>query len=201
MAEENISVQSFTRVHMVPRVNQGQTVAIAFEIQGSPPVAYGAPVHVLQQLFLRIPQVLADAKKVRAEAGLVDAPDAPTLAAVPWVVESLVASQGTDGQLKLAVQMNGCSVDLSFSLEQASELVALLSSIEKPKDEAKKVAKVAPKIEAKAVPSKSVPSKVVTKEVAKKLVLAKPTAKAAGNLSKTKVVPKKPAVKAKTTKK
>ena len=196
MAEENISVQSFTRVHMVPRVNQGQTVAIAFEIQGSPPVAYGAPVHVLQQLFLRIPQVLADAKKVRAEAGLVDAPDAPVLAAVPWVVESLVASPGNDSQLNLAVQMNGCSVDLSLSLEQASELVALLSSKEKPKGELKKVAKVAPKIEAKAVPSK-----VVTKEVAKKQVLAKPTAKAASNLSKTKVAPKKPAVKAKTTKK
>jgi hypothetical protein len=197
MAEENISVQSFTRVHMVPRVNQGQTVAIAFEIQGAPPVAYGAPVHVLQQLFLRIPQVLADAKKVRAEAGLVDAPDAPVLAAVPWVVESLVASPGNDGQLKLAVQMNGCSVDLSLSLEQASELVALLSSKEKPKgDEAKKVTKAAPKIEAKAVPSKVVP-----KEVAKKQLLAKPTAKAASNLSKTKVVPKKPAVKAKTTKK
>ena len=196
MAEENISVQSFTRVHMVPRVNQGQTVAIAFEIQGSPPVAYGAPVHVLQQLFLRIPQVLADAKKVRAEAGLVDAPDAPVLAAVPWVVESLVASQGTDGQLNLAVQMNGCSVDLSLSLEQASELVALLSSKEKPKGELKKVAKAAPKIEAKAAPSKE-----VTKEAAKKQVLATPTAKAASNLSKTKVAPKKPAVKAKTTKK
>jgi hypothetical protein len=196
MAEENISVQSFTRVHMVPRVNQGQTVAIAFEIQGAPPVAYGAPVHVLQQLFLRIPQVLADAKKVRTEAGLVDAPDAPVLAAVPWVVESLAASPGNDGQLKLAVQMNGCSVDLSLSLEQASELAALLSSKEKPKDEAKKVAKVAPKIEAKAVPSK-----VVTKEVARKQVLAKPTAKAASNLSKTKVAPKKPAVKAKTKKK
>ena len=202
MAEENISVQSFTRVHMVPRVNQGQTVAIAFEIQGSPPVAYGAPVHVLQQLFLRIPQVLADAKKVRAEAGLVDAPDAPVLAAVPWVVESLVASSGNDGQLNLAVQMNGCSVDLSLSLEQASELVALLLSIEKPKGgETKKVAKAAPKIEAKAVPSKAVPSKVVPKELAKKQVLAKPTAKAASNLSKTKVAPKKPAVKAKTTKK
>ena len=202
MAEENISVQSFTRVHMVPRVNQGQTVAIAFEIQGAPPVAYGAPVHVLQQLFLRIPQVLADAKKVRAEAGLVDAPDAPVLAAVPWVVESLVASPGNDGQLKLAVQMNGCCVDLSLSLEQASELVALLSSKEKPKGgETKKVAKVAPKIEAKALPSKAVPSKVVTKELAKKQVLAKPTAKAASNLSKTKVAPKKPAVKAKTTKK
>ena len=197
MAEENISVQSFTRVHMVPRVNQGQTVAIAFEIQGSTPVAYGAPVHVLQQLFLRIPQVLADAKKVRSEAGLVDAPDAPVLAAVPWAVESLVASPGNDGQLNLAVQMNGCSVDLSLSLEQASELVALLSSKEKPKgDEAKQVAKVAPKIEAKAVPSK-----VVTKEVAKKQVPGKPTAKAASNLSKTKVAPKKPAVKAKTTKK
>ena len=201
MAEENISVQSFTRVHMVPRVNQGQTVAIAVEIQGSPPVAYGAPVHVLQQLFLRIPQVLADAKKVRAEAGLVDAPDAPVLAAVPWVVESLVASPGNDGQLNLAVQMNGCSVDLSLSLEQASELVALLSSIEKPKDEAKKVAKAAPKIEAKALPAKAVLSKVVTKEAAKKQVLAKPTTKAASNLSKTKVAPKKPAVKAKTTKK
>jgi hypothetical protein len=201
MAEENISVQNFTRVHMVPRVNQGQTVAIAFEIQGAPPVAYGAPVHVLQQLFLRIPQVLADAKKVRAEAGLVDAPDAPVLAAVPWVVESLVASPVNDGQLNLAVQMNGCSVDLSLSLEQASELVALLSSKEKPKGGLKKVAKAAPKIEAKAVPSKSVPSKVVTKEVARKQVLAKPTAKAASNLSKTKVAPKKPAVRAKTKKK
>jgi len=202
MAEENISVQSFTRVHMVPRVNQGQTVAIAFEIQGSPPVAYGAPVPVLQQLFLRIPQVLADAKKVRTEAGLVDAPDAPVLAAVPWVVESLAASPGNDGQLKLAVQMNGCSVDLSLSLEQASELVALLSSKEEPKGgETKKVAKVAPKIEAKAVPSKAVPSKVGTKELAKKQVLAKPTATAASNLSKTKVAPKKRAVKAKTTKK
>ena len=202
MAEENISVQSFTRVHMVPRVNQGQTVAIAFEIQGSPPVAYGAPVHVLQQLFLRIPQVLADAKKVRAEAGLVDAPDAPVLAAVPWVVESLAASPGNDGQLKLAVQMNGCSVDLSLSLEQASELVALLSSKEEPKGgETKKVAKAAPKIEAKALPSKALPSKEVTKELAKKQVLAKPTAKAASNLSKTKVAPKKPAVKAKTSKK
>ncbi len=196
MAEENISVQSFTRVHMVPRVNQGQTVAIAFEIQGLPPVAYGAPVHVLQQLFLRIPQVLADAKKVRVEAGLVDAPDAPVLAAVPWVVESLVASPGNDGQLNLAVQMNGCSVDLSLSLEQASELVALLSSKEKPKGELKKVAKAAPKIEAKTAPSKE-----VTKEAAKKQVLAKPTTKAASNLSKTKAAPKKPAVKAKTTKK
>ena len=59
----------------------------------------------------------------------------------------------------------------------------------------------APKIEAKAVPSKAVPSKVVTKELAKKQVIAKPTAKAASNLPKTKVAPKKPIVKTKTTKK
>lgn len=202
MAEESISVQNFTRVHMVPRVNQGQTVALAFELPGAPPVAYGAPVQVLQQMFLRIPQVLADAKKVRAEAGLVDAPEAPVIAAVPWVVESLVASPVNDGQLNLSVQMDGCSVDLSLRLEQASELVALLSLKEKPKGgEAKKVPKAAPKIEAKAAPSKVLPSKVVTKEVVKRQVLAKPTAKATTNLSKTKVAPKKPAAKAKTTKK
>lgn len=138
MAEESVSVQSFTRVHMVPRVNHGQAVALAFELTSAPPVAYGAPVQVLQQLFLRIPQVLADAKKVRAEAGLVDAPDAPVIAALPWAVESVTAVGAADEQFVLTVHMNACRVDLSLSSKQVLDLGRLLTSIKKPKTQPKK---------------------------------------------------------------
>jgi hypothetical protein len=144
MAEESISIQGFTRVHMVPRVNQGKTVALAFELPSGPPVAYGAPVQVLQQLFLRIPQVLADAKKVRAEAGLMDAPDAPEIAAVPWAVNSVSAVTGADGQLLLAVQMDDCRVDLVLSAEQALQLIASVKPLTKPKPAAKTSKKTVP---------------------------------------------------------
>jgi hypothetical protein len=120
--ESNISIQGFTRVHMVPRVNQGRTVALAFELPGVPPVAYAAPVQTLQQLFLRIPQVLSDAKKVRAEAGISDEPDATFVDPVPWVVESCQPSLDKDGRLNLAVQLNGCLIELAFSAEQVSAL-------------------------------------------------------------------------------
>ena len=169
MAEESISIQGFTRVHMVPRVNQGQTVALAFELPSGPPVAYGAPVQVLQQLFLRIPQVLADAKKVRAEAGLVDAPDAPAISAVPWAVESVSALTGTDGQLNLAVQMNDCRVDLALSAEQALQLIASLTALVKPKPAAKTVKKAVEAAPKQAVTKAKTP-KVAVKAAAKPAV-------------------------------
>ena len=149
MAEESITIQGFTRVHMVPRVNQGRTVAFVYELPSEPPVAYGAPVQVLQQLFLRIPQVLADAKKVRAEAGLVDAPDAPAISALPWVVESVTAVGGAEDQLVLTVHMSSCRVDLSLSPEQVHDLGRLLASIEKPKTEPKTAPTPKPKVESK----------------------------------------------------
>jgi len=173
MAEESISIQGFTRVHMVPRVNQGQTVALAFELPSGPPVAYGAPVQVLQQLFLRIPQVLADAKKVRAEAGLVDAPDAPAIAAVPWVVESVSALTGADGQLNLAVQMNDCRVDLALSAEQALQLIASLTALVNPKPAAKTVKKAveaAPKQAVTKAKTPKVAVKAAVKAAAKPVV-------------------------------
>lgn len=169
MAEESISIQGFTRVHMVPRVNQGQTVALAFELPSGPPVAYGAPVQVLQQLFLRIPQVLADAKKVRAEAGLVGAPDAPAIAAVPWVVESVLVTTGADGQLNLAVQMNDCRVDLALSAEQALQLIASLTALVKPKPAAK-TAKKAVEAAPKQAVAKAKTTKVAVKAAAKPVV-------------------------------
>ncbi len=141
MAEESISIQGFTRVHMVPRVNQGRTVALAFELPSGPPVAYGAPVQVLQQLFLKIPQVLADARKVRAEAGLVDAPDAPAIASVPWEVESLEVSPTSDTSLNLTVHMKGSRVDLMMRSDQALQLSSLLMSCVAPKPAAKKTRK------------------------------------------------------------
>jgi hypothetical protein len=172
MAEESITIQGFTRVHMVPRVNQGRTVAFVYELPSTPPVAYGAPVQVLQQLFLRIPQVLADAKKVRAEAGLVDAPDAPEMVVMPWAVESLTPLLSADGQLTLAVQMNDCRVDLALSSEQGLQLLTTLASLVEAKPAAKKVQKpmdAAPKATApKAASSKAAVSKEKTPKVASK---------------------------------
>jgi hypothetical protein len=170
MAEESISVQSFTRVHMVPRVNQGQTVALAFELPSAPPVAYGAPVQVLQQLFLRIPQVLGDAKKVRAEAGLVDAPNAPAVAAVPWTVEAVTAVGGTDEDFVLAVHMNGCRVDLSLSPEQVLGLGRLLMSMDKSKTPPKKAPKAKVKVDPKNETTKAAATK---KPKAEKVVKAR----------------------------
>ena len=149
MAEESISIQGFTRVHMVPRVNQGRTVALAFELPSGPPVAYGAPVQVLQQIFLRIPQVLADAKKLRTEAGLMDAPDAPAVTTVPWNVESVSLPAIADEGFVFAIQLDGCRLDLSFTLEQLLMLRQSLASIEKPKVAAKKTPKTAKKTEPK----------------------------------------------------
>lgn len=190
MAEQSISIQGFTRVHMVPRVNQGQTVALAFELPSAPPVAYGAPVQVLQQLFLRIPQVLADAKKLRTEAGLVDAPDAPAIAAVPWVVESVNASGSADDGLVFAVQMDGCRVDLLFNSQQLMELRRLLTASEKPKTAPKKTSKVAEKTEPKKETLKaSAAKKMKTAPVGKALdsaTKAKPTAKTAAKAKSTK---------------
>jgi len=166
MAEESITIQGFTRVHMVPRVNQGRTVAFVYELPSTPPVAYGAPVQVLQQLFLRIPQVLADAKKVRAEAGLVDAPDAPAMVALPWAVESLTPLLSADGQLTLAVQMNDCRVDLALSSEQGLQLLTALTSLVEAKPAAKKVQK-AIKPTAQATMTEATRPKVEAKTAAK----------------------------------
>jgi hypothetical protein len=169
MAEESITIQGFTRVHMVPRVNQGRTVAFVYELPSTPPVAYGAPVQVLQQLFLRIPQVLADAKKVRAEAGLVDAPDAPdapAMVALPWAVESLTPLLSADGQLTLAVQMNDCRVDLALSSEQGLQLLTALTSLVEAKPAAKKVQK-AIKPTAQATMTEATRPKVDAKTAAK----------------------------------
>lgn len=182
MAEPSeIKVQSFTRVHMVPRVNQGKTIALAFELPGASTVAYGAPVQVLQQLFLRIPQVLADAKKVRAEAGLVDAPDAPAIAAVPWVVESVSALTDADGQLNLAVQMNDCRVDLALNAEQTLQLIASLTALVKPKPAAKtakKAVEAAPKQAVTKAKTPKLAVKAATKPVVdKKKVATKKAAK------------------------
>lgn len=166
MAEESISIQGFTRVHMVPRVNQGRTVAFVYELPSEPPVAYGAPVQVLQQLFLRIPQVLADAKKVRAEAGLVDAPDAPEMVALPWTVESLTPLLSADGQLTLAVQMNDCRVDLALSSEQGLQLLTALTALT-PVVEAKPAAKKVKKA-VDAVPKATAPKEKTPKVASKK---------------------------------
>lgn len=166
MAEESISIQGFTRVHMVPRVNQGRTVAFVYELPSEPPVAYGAPVQVLQQLFLRIPQVLADAKKVRAESGLVDAPDAPGIPAVPWVVESLTPLMGADGQLTLAVQMNDCRVDLALSSEQGLQLLTALTYLVEAKPAAKKFKKAVDAVPKATAPKEKTP-KVASKKTSK----------------------------------
>jgi hypothetical protein len=155
---------------MVPRVNQGRTVALAFELPGVPPVAYGAPVQILQQLFLRIPQVLADAKKVRAEAGILDAPDAPLIDPVPWIVESCQSSLDKDGQLNLAVQLNGCLIELAFSAEQVSALSIALPKIKSASPTVKRVSKsvakkkdVAVSVEKTVVSPRSQPKEKVEK--------------------------------------
>lgn len=187
MAEESISVQGFTRVHMVPRVNQGQTVALAFELPNAPPVAYGAPVQVLQQLFLRIPQVLADAKKVRAQAGLVDAPDAPAIAALPWTVESVTAVGEADEQFVLTVHMNGCRADLSLSPEQVLDLGRLLASIKKPKTQPKKAPKAKVKVDPKKESDKvGVAKKPKTKQVVEPVANVSPAKSTAQTRIKSK---------------
>jgi len=171
MAEENISIQDFTRVHLVPRVNQGRTVALAFELPNAPPVAYGAPVQVLEQLFRLIPNVLADAKKIRTEAGWVDSKQSTTTPtpAVPWVVESVTKTSSTDELFVLNIQMDSCSVDLSLGSEQVHQLQQLMNLIQKTKVAVKKAPSATEKSSPKKDLNKSAEAKKAKTELAKKV--------------------------------
>lgn len=127
MSEESISVQRFTRVHMLPRVNQGRVVALAFELPGAQPVAYGAPVEVLAQLFLQIPYVLEEAKKVRDRAKLVNDFGLRNTAK-PWVVESFECRVIKDELLAVNMQMAACSFDFQMTSEQSLSLIKNIAS-------------------------------------------------------------------------
>jgi len=151
MADQNdVRVQQFTRVHLVPRVNKGQTVAIAFELPDLPPVAYGAPVQTFLQLFGMVPQVLSEAKKIRHEAGLVESSENSDNSRISWQVHSINPSLSERGELNLAVDLDGCQINLIFSEQQLMELSSSISlkrvstNILKPKKSTVSAKKIMP---------------------------------------------------------
>ncbi len=127
MSEESISVQRFTRVHMLPRVNQGRVVALAFELPGAQPVAYGVPVEVLAQLFLQIPHVLEEAKKLRDRAKLVNDFGLRNITK-PWIVESFECRVLKDELLAVNMQMTACGFDFQMTSEQSLSLIKSIAS-------------------------------------------------------------------------
>jgi hypothetical protein len=175
MSEESIAVQGFTRVHMVPRVNQGQTVALVFELSNSaPPVAFGAPVDVFQKLIGFVPQVLYEAAKIRKEAGLLED---KKIQAWNWTVDSLNHQANANGTVTLNCMVKGCEINLTLTAEQFMGLLGQDGAHPAAKKEMPKKVNT-PKVAAKPTPAKKTVApvnKVVTKSLAKKAAPLKKT--------------------------
>jgi len=178
MAEQdNIAVQVFTRVHMVPRVNQGQTVALVFELPNSaPPVAFGAPVDVFQKLIGYAPNVLDEAAKIRKGAGLVED---KKFEAWNWTVDSIKRLSNSDGSITLNCMVKGCEINLVLTSEQFMEILERkITQAVDNKQELKKIN--SSKAIGKATPVKNAVSKSPAKKV------AAPLKKKTASKSKTK---------------
>lgn len=173
--QDNIAVQVFTRVHMVPRVNQGQTVALVFELPNSaPPVAFGAPVDVFQKLIGFVPNVLDEAARIRKAAGIVED---KTFEPWNWPVDSISQHIGPDGTRSLRCLVKGCEINLLLTNEQFAQLSKQeLSSPVGTKE-------VTKKISANKAPLKQPPTKKTTAAVSK--TVSKPIAKKSAPTKKT----------------
>jgi len=174
--QDNIAVQVFTRVHMVPRVNQGQTVALVFELPNSaPPVAFGAPVDVFQKLIGFVPNVLEEAAKIRKEAGLAED---KKFEAWNWTLDSVNHQANPDGTVTLNCMVKGCEINLILTAEQFMGLQQQRVSQLATKKEVLKKANT-PKVAAKPIPAKKTVTpvnKTVAKSPAKKAAPIKKTA-------------------------
>ena len=173
--QDNIAVQVFTRVHMVPRVNQGQTVALVFELPNSaPPVAFGAPVDVFQKLIGFVPNVLDEAAKIRKEAGLVED---KKFEAWNWIVDSVNHQANPDGTVTLNCMVKGCEINLVLTAEQFMGIKGQRDTQPATKKEAPKKANT-PKVTANPIPAKKTVAQV-------NKTVAKPPAKKAAPIKKT----------------
>jgi len=93
-----VALQSFTRVHLVPRVNGAAAAALVFERRDQEPLAMSLPLEVMVQVFGVLPQVIAQSS---AEAGAAATPlDVPT----PWVLDQLELQRDGE-QARLLVQI------------------------------------------------------------------------------------------------
>jgi hypothetical protein len=174
--QDNIAVQVFTRVHMVPRVNQGQTVALVFELPNSaPPVAFGAPVDVFQKLIGFVPNVLDEAAKIRKEAGLAED---KKFEAWNWIVDSVNNQANPDGTVTLNCMVKGCELNLVLTAEQFMGIKGQRDTEPATKKEAPKKGST-PKVTANPIPAKKTVAQVnktVAKSPAKKAAPIKKTA-------------------------
>jgi hypothetical protein len=114
-----VALQSFTRVHLVPRVNGAAAAALVFERRDQEPLAMSVPLEVMGQVFGVLPQVIAQSS---AEAGVAATPlDVPT----PWVLDQLELQRDGE-QARLLVQVQGVRLQLQLQPEMVLALAKQL---------------------------------------------------------------------------
>lgn len=113
-ADQQVPLQSFTRVHLVPRVNGAAAAALVFERLDQEPLAMSLPLEVMLQVLGVLPQVIGQsaARAPGHDGGL----QVPTV----WAPESL---QWQPQQGHLVVDVQG----VKFRLELAQPLLAALA--------------------------------------------------------------------------
>ena len=113
-ADKQVPLQSFTRVHLVSRVNDTAAAAMIFERREQEPLAMALPLEVMGQVLGVLPRVIGHsaAQAQGAEERL----EVPTA----WVVEAL-QWQPQQGQLVVDVQ------GIRLRLELSSRLLATLT--------------------------------------------------------------------------
>ena len=145
---KKVALQSFTRVHLVPRVNGSAAAALVFERRDQEPLAMSVPLEVMGQVFGVLPQVIAQSS---AEAGVAATPlDVPT----PWVLDQLELQRDGE-QARLLVQVQGVRLQLQLQPEMVLALAKQLGGADKPK------AVKSPKASKPPVPSKANAGKAV----------------------------------------
>jgi hypothetical protein len=123
---QRIPLQTFTRVHLVPRVNGTAAAALVFERSAQEPLAISLPLEVMGQVFGVLPEVIAQS------AAVADTADSPFDVSVPWVLEQLELQSDAD-QASLQVQVQGVRLQLHLKPEMVLMLAKQLGGKAKPK--------------------------------------------------------------------
>lgn len=122
---KQIPIQSFTRLHLVPRVNGSVSAALVLERTGQEPLAVFLPIEVMAQLLGALPDVIVQTATAPGVAGQPAAK--PVLPSVPftWALESFVMELQPQGAT-LAMQVKGLSLPFSVPATVLQQLAAAL---------------------------------------------------------------------------
>lgn len=123
-AGQRVRLQSFTRVHLVPRVNGSPAAALIFERQDEEPLAIALPLAVLGQLFGVMPRVIAQSSAEGDQSGPpLDVAMQGSVAGLEPVAEAAAS---------LLVQIEGVRMQLQVAPELLARLASQMSRKGKP---------------------------------------------------------------------